>query len=406
MESPVRTVTADATAAGRSALLRYVLGAALSRTADAGAAIGLLLLAVQRSGQVDRPVLVGSILTAAIGAPHLAGPVLAKVLDRARDSRRVLAAAMLAYGAFLGTAALLLGQAPLVFVVLLVAGAGFCGPLLTGGMSSRLSGIVGTAERARRRGEGWDSLTYGLSGSVGPAIVAAIAAASSALTALFVLAAAAVVGAVLTSSLPKVAAPEMTGADARSTLDVLRAILRIGPLRRISVATMVTSLATGGLAVLAVRLADRLHLDPAAGATMMAAFGVGILAGSLALTIRPLRGDPERVMIAGVAGIAVTVAACALAGSLPVALVLFFLVGSMHAPYVAGSLGARSDHAPPEARAQVFVTVAALKIVTGAVGAPLVGLLSGFDPRLVLVGSGALVGIGALTSVIDRRRTR
>ena len=50
---------------------------------------------------------------------------------------------------------------------------------------SLLSAIVGGAERAQRRGEGWDALTYGLSGSVGPAVVAAIAAGSSALAALF-----------------------------------------------------------------------------------------------------------------------------------------------------------------------------------------------------------------------------
>ena len=103
---------------------------------------------------------------------------------------------------------------------------------------------------------------------------------------------------------------------------MLRDIFRTGALRRISVATMITSLATGGLAVLAVRLAEHLKISAASGATMMAAFGIGILVGSLALTIRPLRGDPERVMLWGVTGIGVTVVACAAAGSLPVALVL------------------------------------------------------------------------------------
>ena len=406
MASPVRTVTKSKTATSRWALVRYVLSAALARTADAGAAIGLLLLAVERSSQVDRPVLAGSILAAAIGVPHLAGPLVARVLDRARDSCQVLVAAMVAYGVFLGAAALLLGRAPLALVVLLVAGAGLCGPLLTGGLSSRLAGIIGGAERAQRRGEGWDALTYGLSGSVGPAVVAAIAAGSSALAALFVLVGGALVGAVLTLTLPRAAAAEKTSPDAGSTAEVLQEIFRIGALRRISVATMITSLATGGLAVLAVRLAEHLEISAASGATMMAAFGIGTLLGSLALTLRPLSSDPERVMLWGVTGIGVTVAACAAAGSLPAALVLFFLVGVMHAPYLAGSLGARSDYAPPDARAQVFVTVAALKIVTGAAGAPLVGLLSGLDPRIVFVGCGVLVLVGALTSVLDRRLTR
>jgi predicted MFS family arabinose efflux permease len=217
------------------------------------------------------------------------------------------------------------------------------------------------------------------------------------------LAGAAVAGAVLMLTLPRGSKPPGTARPVMSTAEVLRTLLRVGPLRRISLATMLTSLASGGLAVVAVRLADQLQLGASAGATMMAAFGVGNLVSALALTIRPLRGNPEKSTIRSVGGIALTLVACALANSLPFALVTFFLVGTMHAPYVAGSLGARADYAPPEARAQVFVTVAALKIVTGAAGAPLVGLLTGVDPRAVLVGCGVLVGLGVLATVIDRR---
>ena len=72
-------------------LLRYLLAAILARGADAGAAIGLLLHCLALGDRIAQPVLTGSVLTAAIAAPHLVGPVLARWMDAARDSRRVLA---------------------------------------------------------------------------------------------------------------------------------------------------------------------------------------------------------------------------------------------------------------------------------------------------------------------------
>ena len=57
---------------------------------------------------------------------------------------------------------------------------------------------------------------------------------------------------------------------------------------------MVTSLTLGGLGVLAVQLSPHLEVAPAAGATLMAAFGVGNLVASLVVTAWPLRGEPER----------------------------------------------------------------------------------------------------------------
>ncbi len=178
-----------------AALCRYLLGATLARGADAGAAVGLVLLAVDPDRQVASGAKVGSALAVALTAPHLLGPFLARRLDAARDGRLLLAAAFAAFGLALATAAVLLGSVPLRVVVLVVAGAGACGPLLTGGLSSRLAAIVGGDAQTQRRAEGWDSVSYGIGGTAGPAGVAALAALASPLIAMLALAAAATIAA-------------------------------------------------------------------------------------------------------------------------------------------------------------------------------------------------------------------
>ncbi|MFD3851439.1 hypothetical protein ACFWVB_37005 [Streptomyces microflavus] len=57
---------------------------------------------------------------------------------------------------------------------ILLATAGTCGPLLTGGISSRLPAVVGPRLRTQRRAQGWDVATYGIGGTVGPSLVVAL----------------------------------------------------------------------------------------------------------------------------------------------------------------------------------------------------------------------------------------
>ena len=387
-------------------LLRYLLAAVLARGADAGAAIGLLLHCLGLGDQIAQPVLTGSVLAAAIAAPHLVGPVLARRMDAARDSRRVLAAAMAAYGVFLAAGALLLGRAPLALVIILVALAGASGPLITGGLSSHLVSVVGPGESARRRGEGWDAVSYGVSGSLGPALVALIAAGSTALLALLTLAGSALIAAVVTLALPRASAAEHEDVEPMRTRAVLAMLATRGPLRRVTYATMVTSLTLGGLGVLAVQLSPQLEVAPTAGATLMATFGVGNLVASLIVTAWPLRGEPEVSTTWAVAVIGLCLAACALASEFPVALVGFFLVGAAQAPFVTATLAARAVYSPPGARAQVFVSVAALKVAAGSAGAPIVGALAFLDPRVLLVVGGALIGLTAAATMVDRRVER
>jgi hypothetical protein len=120
MASPVEQVTV---------WWRYAFAATVARTADAGAAVGVVLLAAGGAGGVR----LGGLLAAALTAPHLLGARIGRLVDRARDPRRPLAAGCVGYAAALATAtgALRLGLPVIGGGALVVAGA--CGPLLTGG---------------------------------------------------------------------------------------------------------------------------------------------------------------------------------------------------------------------------------------------------------------------------------
>jgi hypothetical protein len=395
-------VSRDAGGLAAGALARYLLAATLVRAADAAAAVGLVLLATSPAAHVAGGARTGGLLAAGLTAPHLLGPLLARRLDTARDGRGVLAAAFAVYGAALAGAAVLLDGGALAPAAALVVVAGVCGPLLTGGLSSRLGSVAAGDPRARRRAEGFDAITYGVAGSAGPAAVAAVAALTSPLAALLALAGSAAVAAVVTLTLPADRGAT-GGAEALAPGAALRAIAGSGPLRRIGAATMLTAFGGGALSVIAVLLARDLGARPGAGATLVAAFGLGNLAGSLLVTAFPLRGDPERLALRWAVAIAAGFGLCALAPSRTLAIAAFALAGAPNAPFIAATLAARSEHAPPGARAQVFVWMAGTKVAMGAAGAAIAGATAGAGPRALLAGAAAIALAGTAGAALDRR---
>ncbi|MCV9996183.1 hypothetical protein OIU93_18055 [Paeniglutamicibacter sp. ZC-3] len=154
----------------RGGLARYVVAATLARSADGGAVIAIVLL-VTTSGS---PGWLAGVLGACITAPHLLGPFVARILDTARDGRSVIALACMAHGVTLAAAVLLYPVVwPVITGILLIA-SGLVGPLLTGGISSRLPDIAGPDRSSQRRAQGWDVATYGLGGTMAPSLVAAV----------------------------------------------------------------------------------------------------------------------------------------------------------------------------------------------------------------------------------------
>jgi len=372
-------------------LVRYIVAATLARSADGGAGLGLILLVLTPAAHLTNPGLTGGLLVAGLGAPHVLGPVVARRLDATADGRRFLAVAFAGYGVALGAGAVLLGHVPTGIVGACIAIAGACGPLLTGGLSSRLHVIVAPDAISQRRAEGWDSLTYGVGGTAGPALVAGLAALTSPLTALLVLAVAALAASGLTLNLP----PDAATSDGSPPA-----------LSRVVYATLMTAIAMGGLSIVAVHLGAALSDWPSAGAVLAAMFGVGNLLGSVVVTARPVRGEPERSTLRFAVVMAGAYVLCALAPTYPLAIAAFTLAGIANAPFFTATLAARSQYAPATARAQVFVSIAGLKVAASASGAALAGVFLGMGSRILLAVAAALTVAAAVAMAADLKVSR
>ncbi|MGG7655460.1 MFS transporter [Kocuria rosea] len=370
------------------------------RSADGGAVVAIVLLA-QASGL---PGWVAGLLGASITAPHLLGPFIARRLDTARDGRTVIAVSAVLHGLLLGAAALLLPIAwPLVPALLLFA-SGLFGPMLTGGISSRLPAIAGPAQRDQRRAQSWDVASYGLSGTLGPAAVAWIAATTGPLTATLALAAAAVLGAAAVLALPRQQQRDTT-VEVPSPARTLRLILRSGPLRRTLGLTVTVAFSVATLPIYAVAIAPMLGGASVAG-TMVAAYGAGNLLGSAGLMLWPLRGEADRLMSALAVLVAATLTVVMLGPTLETSLVAFGLAGVGNAMFFAATLAARSEYAPVESRGQVFIWVGALKIAAGSAGTAAAGATITHAVWAPLILVSALTVVAATASIVDRSRPR
>lgn len=387
-------------------LVRYVPAAVLARGADGGAAVGLVLLAMDPGLRVPGAAATGGLLAGALSAPHLFGPWMARRLDRARDARWVLATAFLIYAAGLAAGSLLLGRAPVWAAVAAVAVAGCCGPLVTGGLSSRLPGTSGADGPARRRAQGWDALTYGIGGTAGPAAVAGLAGLFGPLTAMLGLGGAAAVAAGLTLTLRLERATDSSANDAPGVLAGMGVLVRSAPLRRVTTLTLLGALSLGAMPVIAAVLGPHLTHRPGAGATLTVAYGLGNLGGSLLVTIFPLRGEPERLALRLFTAMAATLALGSLAPGFPVALAGFALIGVANALSFTATLTARTEYAPVAARAQVFVTSAGLKVAVSSVGSAAAGAMAGLGGRTLLLLCAGVGVVAVLSAGADRLASR
>ena len=385
-------------ARGRSGLARYVAAAALARTADGGAVVAIVLM-VTTSGA---PGWLAGVLGACITAPHLMGPLVARSLDSCRDGRVLIAWACIVHGATLAAAVLLYPVTwPALTGVLLVA-SGLVGPLLTGGISSRLPAIAGPDQVSQRRAQGWDVATYGIGGTIGPSVVAAVSAWAGPTAAALILAAGTFIAAAVVRLLPY-APPAARAAEVPRPAQTLRLMAVTGRLRRMLYLTVTVAFSVAALPIAAVASTSVFQVQPAAAGVLTAAYGLGGLAGSAGVMCRPLRGDADRLVTRLAGLVAAALAVAALTGSFAPAVAAYAAAGIMNSYFFAATLAARSEFAPPQVRGQVFVWVGALKIAAGSAGTAAAGIVITGEPQLPLFLAAALVLAVAGTSVLDRR---
>lgn len=379
-------------------LARYIFAATLVRSADGGAVVAIVLLATANGS----PGWVAGLLGASITAPHLLGPFIARRLDTARDGRKVIAVSGVLHGVLLGAAALLVPITGGLWPAIPLIASGIFGPMITGGVSSRLPFIAGPGLESQRRAQGWDVVSYGMSGTLGPAAVAWITATSDVLTATLVLAGSAVVGAGAVLVLPR-QAPIHHTVDIPSPVGALRVMWRKRPLRRTLLLTITVAFSVAALPVYAVAIAPVLG-SPSAAGTLVAAYGIGNLLGAAALILWPLRGDADRLMSLLAVVVAAFLTLVMTAPTLVTSLAAFGVAGIANAMFFAATLAARSEYSSNETRSQVFIWVGALKIAAGSAGTAAAGAAIVFAVWTPLALVIALTAIVAISTFVERSR--
>lgn len=394
----------------RSDGMRLCLAAAFfARLAEEGMAVAAVMLAVQRTGSAAQ----GAFVLTAWMAPHVcAAPLVGAVAGRARRPRLFYPGALAGFAAAVATLAAITGRAPMPVTLAVALVGGGCGPVVSGGLSSLIAGLVPAGAR-RDRAYALDASAYSAASVAGPAAVGVMAALASPATAMALLGGAAAVAAGLAAALPYGNGPYGAGQPVRTASGPaalraelaagLTAVLRTRELRAITAATCLAFLGIGGLTTTTVLLTGH-HGRPGSGGVLMTAFAVGALAGSLAVARWRPPLTVHRLAAVALFGTGAALAAAALVPYPSARTGLFVGAGLCDGPLLAATLRIRAEHAPPSARAQVFTLGAGLKISAAACGAALTGLAAALPPPLLLLGIAALQVAAALLYVLLRPR--
>ncbi|MET8749020.1 MFS transporter [Streptomyces sp. NPDC004667] len=391
---------------------RYLAAALAARFASEGMGMGVVLLALERTGSAAH----GAFVLTAWMAPHvLAAPLAGAAAARARRPRLFYAGALAGFTAAVAALAVLLGRAPVPVVLAVAVLGGSCGPVVTGGLSSLVAGLVPEGP-GRDRAYAWDASTYNAASVTAPAAVGLAGAMVSAGPAMGVLALSAALAAALAASLPygdpggspRGEAHEDRGAGPpgkapRAGLGAgLATLWRVRELRAITSATTLAFVGVGALTTTSVLLARGLG-RPGAGGVLMTAFAVGALAGSLTLG-RMTSVAPGRLARWAMAGTGAALGVAAFAPSVALTAAAFAAAGVCDGPLLTATLRIRSEHAPGAVRAQVFTLGAGLKVTAASTGAALVGLAAGAPPWTLLLGIAVLqLAAAALHLLVSAR---
>jgi predicted MFS family arabinose efflux permease len=368
-------------------LARYVATATTCRLITEATAIAVVLLGTDR----DVAAAPLGLLVAAWTFPQLVtAPLVGSLADRARRPAPLLAVLMatgtiglLAIGTGLGTVPLALLVVPAVLVSI-------AEPAAMGALS-------GIATRSSGEGfEAWDTVAYGAAAIVGQLVVALAAAVSGPPAAMAVLVVLATGSVALTAALPL----QPLAPDQHHAAGVARAVRLLAGDRELRTMTVLSTVATaafGGVALVAVDLAERSGHDPDQGTVLVLALAVGAVLGSLLATRRRPPAEPLRTATGSVAVIGAAFAASAV-GGWSIAVVAFFVAGVADASLLVATFASRNRRTPAAPRASVYTVAASLKIAATSLGAVAVGVL--IDRIGGRSGTWALAGFQALALVV------
>src|SRR3954452_8406449 len=156
----------------------YLAAATAGRIADS-MWLGLVLLVLARTHDAG---LAGAIVAAATLPTLVSAPLIGAWLDLTAHRRAAIALNEVVVIRWLGVLLAVVGHAPAAVVLVAAAVAGAGAPLVAGGFTSVMPGLV--PEPALPRANAFESMTYGLADVAGPALAGALAAAFGAEAAL------------------------------------------------------------------------------------------------------------------------------------------------------------------------------------------------------------------------------
>lgn len=375
-----------------------MVGAIAARTGDEMSGPALLVAGLALTGS---PVVASSLLAGLTASAAVGGPLLGALLDRSRRPGRMVGGCLLGYATGLLAVLIGLGRLPDAALIAIAALTGLLGPALTGGWTSQLPLVV---PRDRlERANALDSISYNMAGLAGPAIAGAVAAASdgrAALAASVTLLVAAVPAA--WSLPPRTQAPSLQGGRGALWRDLAAgfgAITWNAPLRRVTVASMISFSGVAMLVVASPMLGAALLGEPSYGAVLLGVTAATALAANAALARARLWATrPDAVLLGAtlLLGVAMLVAAAAPAADcFALAVLAAALAGVAEGPQLTALLAVRHREAPPHLRGQIFTTAASLKITSYALGAALAGPLAAHGPGTALLAGAALQVLAA-----------
>jgi MFS family permease len=416
---------------GTAALPLHLTSATMLRVSAEGVATALVLTVEARTGNAAT----AGYLQTAMTLPYvLSGPVIGNALDRVGRPRRVAVALAACYAVATALLLSMAGESPLVLALVIAAVIGCTEPIVVA-LTSLLPRFVPAGRLSRAYG--LEASSYNLAGIAGPGLAAGIAAmaggqyAGTAVVAVGVLGlltlpllpfpgpspsaddpapasagveAAADTGAVggPAAALDADAGPRPAAAGTLSVITGGLVVLAEGRvLRALTVATTLAWMGFGGVAVTAVLLAEHIGASPSAGGRLLVAMAVGSLIGSLASSrwLTPKHAEP--VMIAGLVAFGASLAALAVAPSMPWATAAFVAAGISEGPVFAATLMLRQRESPPDRLGQVNTTGGSLKIGASALGAALTAAFAdAVGPVGLVLGIAAFQFAGALAGLL------
>lgn len=357
-------------------LRKYIVAATLARASDGGAIIAIILFVTQSGGS---PFLAG-ILSACLTAPHLLGPFLARQIDLASDSRKVIAMACFIYSGALVLFTLTFNSLPHYLAAIFLIIAGVYGSFLTGGISSRLPALIKPDQYSQRSAQGWDIATYGIGGAIGPAMVVFIVDHYGSLSANFTLSFLTIISAFFVMKLPY-SAPEHNGnkKSVPTTWHTIKLMISNQDLLFTLSATVIVAYSVSALPIIAININKLFNISTFNTAILISIYGVGNLLGSILLMKIPLKGSPIYLMHKYSITVSIGLFLILFVPNQLIAIINFLILGILNSFFFGATLAARTEYSPPLVRSQVFLWVAALKITAGAIGVAIAGALINYS---------------------------